>query len=104
MILWVDKISEGAGRSGTALVLSSFYDPLSLGQCCRKLSQRPQGKFVIRGKLADLSWGWRSRNGQRTGEGSFFEIWPISALLFSSPQPQQSVWQRVGAQSIFLNE
>lgn len=42
----------------------SFYDPLGLGRCCRKLSQRLQRKFVIRGMLADLSWGWRSRNGQ----------------------------------------
>lgn len=70
-ILWADKISEDGGRSATGLVLlSSFYDPLGLGQCCRKLSQRLQGKFVIRGMLADLSWGWRSRNGQWIGEGS----------------------------------
>lgn len=70
-ILWADKISEDGGRSATGLVLlSSFYDPLGLGRCCRKLSQRLQRKFVIRGMLADLSWGWRSRNGQWTGEGS----------------------------------
>lgn len=33
------------------VLLSSFYDPLGFGQCCRKLGQRLQEKLVIKGML-----------------------------------------------------
>lgn len=87
MILWADKISEDAGRWAAGLVLlGSFYDPLGLGQCCRKLGQRLQGEFVIKSMSADLI----GIGDQETVGGQVKILWDLadfcSALVFS-PTP-----------------
>lgn len=66
----------------------------------REVGSETSGKGVIRGTQLTCqkpSQSWRSKKGQRRS-WRFCEIWPISVLLLSFPQPQQSVWQTIEAQ------